>query len=347
MNQRWSKIMLGPKPNGKLKNLLERVSYRQWLIAAVLVSCFLGVVVFMSFGSEDTSSDKNHPQTVKVVVAKQDIPARTVIKEEMVKVIEIPADLLPDGALSDISEVVDCPVSVPVQQGDVLTDKKVLKDMKLAGFTGTIPPDCRAISVGITDITGVAGFAKPGDYVDVMIVRKGGNGQGASGEILLQNVLLLGINKTGATAGNVSKGDSGNKDKDKKSKDDKGSSEGDLKAAGEQMATATLAVTPDEALKLATASQQGTVYLVLRPYQPKDSFIIDTEYHMEGDVVPQQSAPASSAPSTPAPSYSAPAPSYSAPAPAAAPAPASSAPSYSSDSVEVINGVDSSYVEVR
>ncbi len=343
--------MLGPKPNGKLKDLLERVSYRQWLIAAVLVSCFLGVMVFMSFGSEDTSSDKNHPQTVKVVVAKQDIPARTVIKEEMVKVIEIPADLLPDGALSDISEVVDCPVSVPVQQGDVLTDKKVLKDMKLAGFTGTIPPDCRAISVGITDITGVAGFAKPGDYVDVMIVRKGnGNNGGASGEILLQNVLLLGINKTGATAGDVAN-NGGNKDsKDKKSKDDKGS-EGDLKASGEQMATATLAVTPDEALKLATASQQGTVYLVLRPYQPKDSFVIDTEYHMEGDVVPQQSAPApaSSAPSTPAPSYSAPAPSYSAPAPAAAPAPApaSSAPSYSSDSVEVINGVDSSYVEVR
>ena len=124
----------------------------------------------------------------QVVVAKQDIPQRTVIKENMLKVVDMPQDAVPDGAMRSVSEVVDKLANVPIQQGDILTDKKVITDPKLAGFVGMIPPDCRAISVGISDITGIAGFAKPGDYVDVMIIRKN-KGQGnVSGALLLQNV---------------------------------------------------------------------------------------------------------------------------------------------------------------
>ena len=86
-------------------------------------------------------------------------------------------------------------------QGDVLTDQKVLLDDKQAGFVGMIPPDCRAVSVAINDITGIAGFAKAGDYVDVMVVSDSREKNKVTGEILLQNVLLLAINKTSMGVG--------------------------------------------------------------------------------------------------------------------------------------------------
>ena len=44
------------------------------------------------------------------------------------------------------------------------------------------------------------------------------------------------------------------------------------------MATATLAVLPEDALKLITEAQEGTLYLALRPYKPRDKFTTDTRY---------------------------------------------------------------------
>ena len=320
------------------------------LLALAGAFCFLlaCVTYFLLPSGEDTAKKQEIPMT-QVVVAKQDIPQRTVIKENMLKVVDMPQDAVPAGAMRSVSEAVDKPANVPIQQGDILTDKKVITDPKLAGFVGMIPPDCRAISVGISDITGIAGFAKPGDYVDVMIIRKGkGN---VCGEILLQNVLLHGLNKTAASNGEMQKSGSDNKDKDAKDKDKKNGGGADANASKDAMATATLALTSEEALKLAVEAQTGTIYLVLRPVTPNDVFAIDTEYTtVDSDTAgktnsaPPSPAPAASNPSASSSYSSSPAPSYTSSAPAAPAAPASvpaiQAPSVD-DGIEVIRGVES------
>lgn len=329
--------------SGKLQELLENVTYRQWVIAAVTVSCLMGLLVFFALsGADSDRKDAAKVQTVKVVVAKQDIPDRTVVQENMLKVIEVPADIIPAGAFGDVSEVIDHPTSTMVQQGDILTDKKVYTDVRMAGFTGTIPPNCRAVSVGITDITGVSGFAKAGDYVDVMVIS-GKKEDGIKGEILMQNVLLLALNKTGAQA---EKGDKDKKDIAATKSKDKDKDEASLKGSSDAMATATLALPLDEALKLAVAAQKGTIYLVLRPYHPTDILTLDREYSMPGDkpaasptqtTVPASSAPVQSQTSSYTPPVSTPS---STPAPAAP-----AAPRYG-NSIEVIRGTESSRVGV-
>ena len=35
---------------------------------------------------------------------------------------------------------------------------------------------------------------------------------------------------------------------------------------------------PADALKLAAESQEGTLYLVLRPFKPRDMYTFDTDY---------------------------------------------------------------------
>jgi pilus assembly protein CpaB len=246
----------------------------------VLASLLVGLLLSGAFDEPEVAKEEPKVPMARIVVAKQDIPQRSIVQETMLQVTEVPANTLPPDAITDVATVVGKPVMVPIMQGDMLTSKKVLVDMKMAGFTGLIPEDCRAISVGIDDVTGIAGFARPGDYVDVMIVRKEGNDGGASGEIFMQNVMLLAINKSA----NPQTASSGGNDKEKKDgkKDDKKDGNSGGVTAGDTPATATLAMRAEDALRLAVALQQGKIYLSLRPYRPQDPFVLDTEFSIAG-----------------------------------------------------------------
>lgn len=328
-----------PNSSGNFKDLLDKITYRQWVIMAVMFSCFMGLLVYFSLSGVDSNTKSAGKELkVKVVVAKQDIPERTIVKDDMLKVVEVPADIVPEGAFGDVAEAMDHPASTAIQQGDIVTDKKVYTDVRMAGFTGTIPPNCRAVSVAITDITGVSGFAKPGDYVDIMVIS-GKKEDGIKGEVLMQNVLLLAINKVGEQA--VKPDEDKKKDDKDKSKDQ---NEGKIEGAKDAMATATVALPLDEALKLAVASQKGTIYLVLRPYNPTDLFTLDKDYFIPGDKksVPQQ--PQQTQPTAPVVTRTEPV-HYTPPAPAKLPTRPVTA-DYG-NSIEVIRGVDSSKVGVN
>ena len=294
---------------------------------------------------------------MQVVAAKQDIPERTVVKEDMLKVVEVPSELVPEGAFHDVADAVDHPTSTAIQQGDIMTSRKVYVDIRMAGFTGIIPPDCRAVTIPINDITGVSGFAHPGDYVDIMIIS-GTKENGINGRIILQDVLLLGINRT-ADLPNTPTGDSSKKDGDKKD-DASAQNVGNVntKASSDTMATATVALKPADALKLAAASQEGTLYLVLRPFKPRDMYTFDTDYAGVPQGNGQQTAATSAPQSAPAPAPSAPqsapsAPSYSGgsggsgySAPSSSGASASSMPVLGR-TIEVIRGVTSTREGVK
>lgn len=307
------------KPMERIREFLDKITYRQWVVAAGVVSILLGLMVYFAMsGDDEKASEKPQTNLVQVVAAKQDIPERTVVKEDMLKVVEVPSELVPEGAFHDVADAVDHPTSTAIQQGDIMTSRKVYVDIRMAGFTGIIPPDCRAVTIPINDITGVSGFAHPGDYVDIMIIS-GTKENGINGRIILQDVLLLGINRT-ADLPNTPTGDSSQKDSGQK--DDAGSQavgNVNTKASSDTMATATVALKPADALKLAAASQEGTLYLVLRPFKPRDMYTFDTDYA----GVPQGNGQQTAAPSAP----------QSAPAPApSAPQSAPSAPSYSGGS---------------
>ncbi len=332
----------------RIREFLDKITYRQWGVAAGVVSILLGLMVYLAMSGDDEKvAEKPQTNLVQVVAAKQDIPERTVVKEDMLKVVEVPSELVPEGAFHDVADAVDHPTSTAIQQGDIMTSRKVYVDIRMAGFTGIIPPDCRAVTIPINDVTGVSGFAHPGDYVDIMIIT-GAKENGVNGRIILQDVLLLGINRT-ADLPNTPIGDSSKKDGDKKD-DASAANVGSIntKASSEGTATATVALKPADALKLAAESQEGTLYLVLRPFKPRDMYTFDTDYA----GVPQGNGQAASSSSTPSAPQPAPAPSYSAPQPApgsggySAPSSSSSGDSASlmpvlGRTIEVIRGVTS------
>lgn len=343
------------KPVERIREFLDKITYRQWVVAAGVVSILLGLMVYFAMsGDDEKAAEKPQTNLVQVVAAKQDIPERTVVKEDMLKVVEVPSELVPEGAFRDVADAVDHPTSTAIQQGDIMTSRKVYVDICMAGFTGIIPPDCRAVTIPINDVTGVSGFAHPGDYVDIMIIS-GTKENGINGRIILQDVLLLGINRT-ADLPNMPTGDSSKKDGDKKD-DASAQNVGNVntKASSDTMATATVALKPADALKLAAASQEGTLYLVLRPFKPRDMYTFDTDYAGVPQGNGQQTAAPSAPQSAPAPAPSAPqsapsAPSYSGgsgySAPSSSGASASSMPVLGR-TIEVIRGVTSTREGVK
>lgn len=270
------------KINRFLTDLSEKITYRHWVFLAGAASLILGLLVFAGLNGMGANEKVKPVDSIHVVVAKQDIAPKTIIKESMVEVREVPASMVSDDAVREVSDIVNKPAKVEILKDDIISTRKVLMDITMAGFTGDIPPECRAISIAITDVTGVAGFAKPGDYVDVMLIAKGD--EKMTGRIVLQDVLLLAINKNteqkqkatgdGSSGDTKKTGDSA----DSKNQSDKKSADAAKDEAISDLATATLALLPEDALKLITEAQEGTLYLALRPYKPRDKFTTDTRY---------------------------------------------------------------------
>lgn len=288
----------------RFREMVDAVTYSQWLILAGIFSVLMGILVYAALTSRSDVPAARAVETRQAVVARVDIKERTVIEPDMLEVVDYPADFLPAGTISDPTMAVGQAAGVTMQAGDVVTSKKLLDDPALAGFTGAIPPDMRAISVAISDAAGISGFAKPGDYVDVIVVRKDKGGAAGSGELLLQNILLLGVNKAGITT----KQQEASEAEDAQSLADQATRSTQVAAsASASVTTATLALAPTDALKLSVNAQNAIIYLILRPYRPTNEYVEALRYDMPGAWQAQELRPA--APAT-------------APAPALAPVPA-------------------------
>jgi pilus assembly protein CpaB len=284
-------------------DVLNDLQPRQLLMLAGGTAVAVFLVVYMALtGMSNKAADvqkavpaaQTQTAMTQVVMAKDDIPSRTVIQEDMLEIKEIPADAVPRGAMMSMQDVVGQPAASTIYAGDIVTLSKLIVDKNKVGFVGEIPENCRAVSVGISEITGVAGFAKPGDYVDVILVEK--TNQGATSRFLLKNVLLLGINQDTA------------KEKDTVKE----------KAGQAKPATATLALEPDDMLQLVSAAAIGDIYLALRPFHTAETGNFLETYTLRSskgnEVVKARTEAAAPAP----------APVYQAPAASAPAAPRSS-----------------------
>lgn len=250
----------------KILKYLNNLNIRQVLILAGVAAAFMFAAIFLFLNSYTTKeiqqvkeeAEEEKSKLTSVVVAKSDIAPRIKIRDEMLELKEIPVEDVPNGAITDKAEIIDLPAKITILAGDVITSRKIYKSAEQTGFVGTIPPDCRAISIHVNDVTGVAGFAKPGDFVDLMLVEN--DNYSATTNIILQNVLLLSINQS--------------MDRDEIEKD----GEKNSNTAINNPSIVTLALRPPEALKLISASKLGDIYLMLRPNRPLDTYVEGMEY---------------------------------------------------------------------
>lgn len=263
---------------------MAKISPRGLIIIALVLSLTTG---FLVYGYLNNLANRATKEGVPVVVAKVDIPVKTRITKEMVEVTMIPADYIQPGAMTELSNVVGVVVREPIIATEQVTQRRLLLEGKSVGFTGIIPRDRRALTVAVSDVTGVAGFVKAGDYVDVIVTFEQSSVGANTSKMVLQNLRVLAANRD-SEAGVAEPA------KDKK----------DIV----KVSTVTLAVTPDEAVRLTLGEEKGKIRLALRPYLPNDGLIAANVYTPrdlvgahESKVQDRGSGAASSGPAVPAP----------------------------------------------
>lgn len=270
----------------KIINKLNDLRPRQLLMLAGGMAIFMFLIVYFALnfisGKNVVETEEPKPVTTQVVVAKINIPSRTRIQESMLQLKEMPVDMVPEGSINSFKDILDVQVKVSIFAGDILTIQKVFAEKSDEGFIATIPLDCRAVSISVNDITSVAGFAKPGDFVDLLLVEK--SQYSVTTNVLLQNVQLLSINKDMTGANVIS--DSGVT----------------TTTAINNPSIATFALRPDDVLKLVSASRLGEIYMSLRPTKPRSTYSGEVEYTIESiNTPPPQPEPEPVHRSAPAP----------------------------------------------
>ncbi len=178
-----------------------------------------------------------------VMVAARDLPLGATLKKTDLKQIKYLDADIPRGALFTEADAVRRVTLYPISTNEPLTLSKLSTMDGPEGIMATIPAGHRAVSVPITDVSGVSGLVTPGARVDVLFTRPGSMAEAVTSTIL-QNVKVLAVGRLIAPNQTV-----------------------DAKAT--KMPVATLIVTPEEAQKLELAKNEGKVSLTLR--NPLDS----------------------------------------------------------------------------
>jgi pilus assembly protein CpaB len=133
----------------------------------------------------------------KVVVAAVDIELGSRVNAQMLSTVDWPSGSVPSGSFSDIKALDDRVVKVGVLRGEALMEGKLAPVGTQGGLSAVIASGKRAMTVRVNDVVGVAGFALPGNYVDVMVNAQQDKGRGEDAlqisKTVLEKVLVLAV----------------------------------------------------------------------------------------------------------------------------------------------------------
>lgn len=136
-------------------------------------------------------------ETSTIVVAARDLAFGETLNAEILREIPWPKSSIPEGAFARISELTadgSHVVLSSISPNEPILKWKISGAGARASLSAIVSPGMRAVAVRINDVVGVGGFVLPGDRVDVLYTRSGGDG-GSSTDILIQNVRVLAVDQ--------------------------------------------------------------------------------------------------------------------------------------------------------
>lgn len=177
----------------------------------------------------------------KVVVAAQDISLGTPLAGRMLKLANWPKGSEPTGSSADIKKLETRVLTTSLLRGEPVLESKLAPLGAIGGLSAVIARGNRAMTVRVNDVVGVAGFALPGNYVDIVVNTEDDRIQAehmnkSISKIVLERILVLAVAQ-------------------EQMRDD---------TKPKVVNAVTLEVTPEQAEKLDLARSVGQLSLVLR-----------------------------------------------------------------------------------
>ena len=273
---------------------------RAFLIIGVALLLALGAVVLAAkwMGEQGAAG-------TRVVVAAADIGQGSRLVAANLQLVDWPSGALPAGAILDPKQLEGRVARADIARGEPVLESRLAPPGTLGGLSAVVAPGQRAMTVRVNDVVGVAGFALPGNYVDILVnltqpASDFGGRDSSISKIVLERILVLAVAQDSVV-------------------DD---------SKPRVVNAVTLQLAPDQVEKLDLARSIGSLSLVLRnQIDPQPAATSGATRESVLGLPPARAIPA------PAPIAAAPVP---APAPQRAARPA---PAHQADGVMVIRGL--------
>jgi pilus assembly protein CpaB len=183
-----------------------------------------------------------------VLVANRALPVGTIITADSVAFQQWPKEMVQDAYFidgnADMNKLLGTVVRFPVTAGQPLTQGSLVSPGDRGFLAAALGPGMRAVTIPVSQKTGVGGFVFPGDHVDLVLTQTvkgdGTNETLKASETILSNIRVLATDTMTETE----------------------TVEGKTVVRG--FRTVTLEVTPRIAEKIAVAQTIGTLSLSLR-----------------------------------------------------------------------------------
>lgn len=221
------------------------------IIGALVIAAFAVFLVNAYLtGVEESVEIKAESQAVTpIVVATQPLDFGDPLTPENIRLQNFPASSIPQGAFRSVRQALaDNRVALrPIVPGEPVLADKVSGASGRAVLAANLPEGMRAVAIPLSEVTGVAGFVRPGDTVDVLLTRQipgdGAEQQDLMSDVILERVKVLAIDQVASEAETAPK--VGN--------------------------SAVLEVDPTQAQQLAVATKIGTLSLALRNIESQEA----------------------------------------------------------------------------
>ncbi len=175
-----------------------QMTNKKILVIAIILSLITSFMIYSYINSLMNDNDMN--EYIKVVVAENNIETKTIISNKDVKLKEIMIDYVSLNAYTNINDVVGKYAKENIIQGEqVISDRIVNEDKMILSYK--VPEGRRAVSIHVNEAVMVADFIRPGDYIDVMVtfdkyeIETGTEKiiYPRTTKVILQNILVLGM----------------------------------------------------------------------------------------------------------------------------------------------------------
>lgn len=205
----------------------------------VLVVAIIAGVVAVFMADRYMKQQGESVGGARVVVASQDLVLGTRLTPEAMQAVDWPRNSVPEGASDKTDQLVTRVVKTNILRGEPILETKLAPAGTTGGLASLIEEGKRAMTVSVNEIVGVAGFALPGNYVDILVNTQDEKSKDPSkqiSKIVLERVLVLAVAQEASTDQTKPK----------------------------IVSSVTFQVTPEEAEKIDLARSVGTLTLVLR-----------------------------------------------------------------------------------
>ncbi|MCG7518730.1 Flp pilus assembly protein CpaB [Ruegeria sp. Ofav3-42] len=142
--------------------------------------------------------------TVGVIVLNGALKYGQRVTEEDVRIVNWPEDAVPEGTFVDMAVLFpedakgERFVLRAMEKDEALMEVKVTRPGEAAGLTSRLEKGMRAFAISVDVASGVSGFLRPGDNVDVYWTGslRGAGGEGEITRLIQNNIELIAVDQT-------------------------------------------------------------------------------------------------------------------------------------------------------